>query len=73
MTEIQKWEYTTKFFGHERRIDLDELNKLGEKGWELVAIAGDNDFNGRYIFKRPILSPTTINHLKNKCYELRQH
>ena len=32
-------------------ITLDELNKLGEEGWELVMRVGHGDSNG-YIFKR---------------------
>ena len=32
-------------------ITLDELNKLGEEGWELVMRTGYGDSNA-YIFKR---------------------
>jgi hypothetical protein len=41
---MQKWEYRMI-----RRPTQDDLNRYGEKGWELVAI----DDNGWFYFKRP--------------------
>lgn len=35
---------------HYNTLSVDELNELGEKGWELVVIVG-----GECIFKREIL------------------
>jgi len=47
---MQKWEY------HKISINkdwiLDELNTLGDKGWELVSITSDRD-NYVAFFKRP--------------------
>lgn len=51
---IQKYEYKIEYMGHEKGVKKDALNKLGAEGWELVCVADDNKFGGRYIFKRPI-------------------
>jgi hypothetical protein len=45
------WEYKTFYAG--TRDDHDEaLNKLGEEGWELVAVADDPRNMYRYVLKR---------------------
>jgi len=46
---MQKWEYK-RLAG----ASVADLNKLGDEGWELVAITfGDYDMNNVYYFKRP--------------------
>jgi len=63
MTEYTKWEYKVEFMGHKGTVEIKRLKELGEEGWELTAIADDSEYNGRYIFKRPILTPSsTINY-----------
>jgi len=59
-----KWEYLAKIVEMYPMIDCSgELNRLGQKGWELVAImeapdAPDNRIEGsrsaRAFFKRPV-------------------
>jgi hypothetical protein len=45
---MQKWEYKQAF----SRPRIEQLNVLGNDGWELVAIHGDT-----FIFKRPAPGP----------------
>jgi hypothetical protein len=49
------WEYTTHFYGVSHP-DIENLNKLGADGWELVAYipSSERDGNGSgFVFKRP--------------------
>jgi len=43
---MQEWEYKIVQINNRREL---ELNRLGEQGWELVAV----DELGYYYFKRP--------------------
>jgi hypothetical protein len=43
-----KWEYMTV----EHKVDLDELNKLGSNGWELIVVVSPAHFVLHYFFKR---------------------
>lgn len=45
------WEYKT-FFGLNRQTNDEELNRLGQEGWELVAVGDDPRGLVRYVFKR---------------------
>lgn len=53
---MTKWEYRSD---RGRKFSLNELNEIGQDGWELVAVfdqtrsAAGNDFF-TYYFKRPI-------------------
>jgi hypothetical protein len=54
---MQKWEYKQAF----SRPRIEQLNTLGDDGWELVAIHGDT-----FIFKRPIdPQPQVVNNTYN--------
>ncbi|QEH34913.1 hypothetical protein OJF2_34580 [Aquisphaera giovannonii] len=44
-----KWEYKSDQFAGNQD---DRLNRMGEQGWELVAVTGDGP-GQRYVFKRP--------------------
>lgn len=47
---MQKWEYLKKTY----ISDEYDLNKLGEQGWELVAVTfNENGSPQEYFFKRP--------------------
>jgi hypothetical protein len=46
VTHPGQWEYLTL-----DQQDADDLNALGEEGWELVSVS-----DGRLYFKRPALS-----------------
>ena len=63
---IMKWEYTARHhqpdFTKEKHPVVaevvEEANKLGDDGWELVSVTTDTDKDGRtrgylYYFKRP--------------------
>lgn len=45
------WQYLVK-----KKLDVEELNRLGEEGWELVAVVA-NATASRHYFKRPTGSP----------------
>ena len=63
--EIQKWEYKRFIKKFNLRDELNaieqELNLLGDEGWELVTIVGNltEKENQTFYFKRPLQSPTT--------------
>jgi hypothetical protein len=46
------WEYKTDY-GPNRQSNDELLNKLGQEGWELVAVGDDPRGFVRYVFKRP--------------------
>lgn len=50
---MQRWEY--KAFTPKRQTDnVDEFNRLGEEGWELVGITVNSVMGTFYaLFKRP--------------------
>lgn len=43
-----RWEYLKI----EKTMDVDDLNKLGAEGWELVAVVSPAHFVLHYFFKR---------------------
>ena len=49
---MQKWEYFQK-----KHVNVEEMNRLGEDGWELVSVASDvatySSTTFLYTFKRP--------------------
>jgi len=65
---VQKWEYLTQlhlfdearkeWFWNSDQTDHEKLdnklNKLGEEGWELVAVRASSTSVAFYHFKRPI-------------------
>lgn len=53
---MTKWEYYAFEFKANRIIDVAELNKLGNEGWELVCKGGNEQVGlPKYLlFKRPI-------------------
>lgn len=57
--EIQyydKFEYTYKqYSGYTITKVVDELNKMGQEGWELINNIKDEIGRPRYIFKRRII------------------
>ena len=51
--ERQKWEYKILSRGYEpNEVMQDRLNKLGNEGWELVAVTPE----GGYTLKRPVIN-----------------
>ena len=48
------WEYLKI----EKTMDVDDLNKLGAEGWELVAVVSPAHFVLHYFFKREARSPS---------------
>ena len=48
---VPRWEYR-----RESNLKIEELNALGQEGWELAgyATAGDSPVREFYVFKRPI-------------------
>ena len=42
-----RWEYTTNYYVPREQYFVEEANKLGQQGWELVAID-----NGYSVYKR---------------------
>ena len=54
---IDKFEYSFKSFnGYSIQKIVDEMNKLGNEGWEFITISNDNLGRSCYIFKRKIVS-----------------
>jgi hypothetical protein len=46
---MQKWEYKVV----NSSLSEQELNKLGEEGWELIGVATWEPFEIKLYFKRP--------------------
>lgn len=55
---MNKWEYSVIYVSSYSSV-IDDLNKAGEEGWELVAIA-----SGWFYLKRPI--PAKVESVKVK-------
>ena len=56
--DMQRWEYMT-FDLLERKLTIEELNRLGSEGWEAVATVGswgiERNFQHPFLlFKRPL-------------------
>ena len=47
---MQKWEYLLI----KTPFDWDDVNELGNEGWELVSAVQDPGYNITLFFKRPI-------------------
>jgi Domain of unknown function (DUF4177) len=61
-SDVQRWEYTT-FDLLERKLTIEELNRLGREGWEAVAtvssFGAERNFQHPVIvFKRPLPNDT---------------
>ena len=59
-SDMQRWEYTTLDL-LERKLTIEDLNRLGEEGWEAVATVGSwgvarNFQHPVVLFKRPLPS-----------------
>lgn len=53
---FNKFEYTYKqYAGYSIGKIVEELNKMGQEGWELINIVKDEIGRSRYIFKRRII------------------
>ncbi len=53
---FDKFEYTYKQYnGYSISKIVDELNKMGQDGWELISNISDEIGRHRYIFKRRIV------------------
>ena len=53
---IEKFEYTYKqYSGFTITKIVDELNKMGNEGWELISNTNDEVGRQIYIFKRRII------------------
>ena len=53
---FEKFEYTYKqYAGYTIAKVVDELNKMGQDGWELINNIKDEIGRPRYIFKRKII------------------
>ena len=48
---MQKWEYRTLIWSPYRDVG-EELNNLGDEGWELVSVYPGAGGGNAYIFKR---------------------
>jgi len=49
-----KWEYKVIYYKTRERLSIDELNKLGDDGWELIIYFSDTEITYPVaIFKRP--------------------
>lgn len=56
LQSYEKFEYTYKQFnGYSISKIVDELNKLGQEGWELINNIKDEIGRPRYIFKRTLI------------------
>lgn len=52
-TDPQRWEYAcAQPYGMTAVVEVEDLNKLGAEGWELVATQGAP--RGAFCFKRPL-------------------
>jgi hypothetical protein len=50
------WEYTRVYYGRGNQAPMEELNKLGEQGWEMsVALTSDGVTHGFVFSALPIL------------------
>lgn len=47
-----RFSYLTKEYHWSERMSDEELNELGEQGWELVNFVVDSQFMFHYVFKR---------------------
>ena len=53
---FDKFEYTYKqYAGYSISKIVEELNKMGQEGWELINIVKDEIGRSRYILKRRII------------------
>ena len=53
---FDKFEYTYKqYTGYSIGKIVEELNKMGQEGWELINIIKDEIGRSRYIMKRRIM------------------
>lgn len=53
---VEKFEYTYKqYSGFTIAKVVEELNKMGQDGWELISNMKDEIGRPRYIFKRRII------------------
>ena len=53
---FDKFEYTYKqYAGYSIGKIVEELNKMGQEGWELINIVKDEIGRSRYILKRRII------------------
>lgn len=59
MQYTEKFEYTYKLF-HGSTIGkiIEELNQMGQEGWELILHTKDELGRSRYVLKRKILCKT---------------
>lgn len=56
LQSYEKFEYTYKQFnGYSISKIMDELNKLGQEGWELISNIKDEIDRPRYILKRKLI------------------
>ena len=60
LQRYEKFEYTYKQFnGYSISKIVDELNKLGQEGWELISNIKDEIDRPRYILKRKLICELT--------------
>ena len=58
---FESFEYTYKTFNNFSISKImEELNKLGQEGWELMNIHPDEIGRNRYIFKRKVVLPKSL-------------
>lgn len=59
MQYVEKFEYTYRSYnGSTMAKIIEELNKMGQEGWELMNNFKDDVGRMRYVFKRKILETT---------------
>ena len=51
---ITRWEYSLVESYVSNKQFVEELNEMGDDGWELVSIAGAREFDFTAFFKRPV-------------------